>query len=231
MAEDSSSSDEDLSKFEEAVDIKLTQAFSSNNVSKTELDTSTKTSNEALPPSLRNPNDENNASKSKSYLTPQVTPEFQKFVAKKLEKTLDRYLDENISENTPIENSTENSSKKKKSKKFHQQSNGIKMFRNSAIRVEEFQEDTCDLDDKIRQHNRIDHKRNTSNYDEKEEMKKIKMVAIEPNVILNQSETKAWSKNVKGDVIRVEKTSEDNVFSVKQRGYVPPEQWTGRILS
>ncbi|KAL1461568.1 hypothetical protein WDU94_013451 [Cyamophila willieti] len=230
MSEDSSS-DEDLSKFEEAVDIKLTQAFSNQIPNKTELDTTTTATDKALPPSLRNPNDGNNFSNSKNYLTPQVTPEFQKFVAKKLEKTLDRYLNENVAENTPMDVSTEKSSKKKKSKKSHQLSNGIKMFRTSAIQVVEFQEETCELDDKIREHNRTDHKRNASNYDEKEEMKKVKMVAIEPDNILNQSETKAWSKNVKGEVICVEKTIEDTVFRIKQRGYVPPDKWTGRILS
>lgn len=118
---------------------------------------------------------------------------------------------------------------KKKSKKSNQ-CTGIKLFKSSSEIVIEFKNETDDVDNRVRKHNRLDCKRNIYEYDEKEEMKKIKMVVVEPDVVLSGSETKAWSKQVKGDILRVGKTKIRNEYSIKHDGYIPPENWTGRMI-
>ncbi|XP_008482426.1 uncharacterized protein LOC103519088 [Diaphorina citri] len=225
---DDSSSDEDVSKFQEAVDIKLTEAFSKNTPSANNHDSWEAAKNDL--PSLRRTKEEDNF--SSNHLSIQVTPEFQKFVAKKLETSLDRYLNEYLSENSETEKDHVNSNKKLK--KASKSTSGIKLFKSSSDLIGEFKEDTHDTDEKIRKHNqtnKINKKRNGHDYNEKEEMKKFKAVVVEPDVILSRSETQAWSKQVKGEVIKVERTNANNkVYSIKHEGYIPPESWNGRIV-
>lgn len=220
MSEDSSS-EEDVSKFQEAVDEKLTLAFTTND---TEITEKGFPGNKVSLPSLRNTKDDDKF--FSDHRSIQVTPEFQKFVAKKLESALERFLDG--SESNTIEKKSLKTKRKKRNKVS--MNSGIKLFKSSADVLKEFQGDISEGENGTKV---ITKKKTGTNsikiYNETEELEKARTVAVDPDVVLNGKDTAAWSTDVKGEVITVKKTSNYNEFHIEQNGYIPPEAWSGRI--
>lgn len=140
---------------------------------------------------------------------------------------LSRYLTESSS--VTYSNEQFNAKSKKKMKIFSEDS-GIKLFKTSADPIRSFIEDSCVYDNIIQENNKNIMKRKNNHYNEKKELEKIKAVVVDSDFILNGKELKTWSKDVRGEVIKVKTTSEKNVFSIEPECYIPPEAWTGRIM-
>lgn len=138
---------------------------------------------------------------------------------------LPSYLNE--SEADTVQTELVKSKSRKQTKHFSQ--SGIKLFKASTDLIKEFQHD-CDSGNGTEENNRKKTRMKLNNkYNEIENVEKAKAVAVDSNSILSGKEVDTWSKDVKGEVIRVKKTSNPNTFSIERNGYVSPEVWSGRI--
>uniref|UniRef100_A0A1B6FF67 Protein CUSTOS n=1 Tax=Cuerna arida TaxID=1464854 RepID=A0A1B6FF67_9HEMI len=196
--DDETSSDEDRSKFLQAVDKQfVNDDWYSSKISTTD---NLESKVETLPPSLRNT--DNEQCDQSTVLGLNVTPEFQKHVAKHLSILIDKQLKE-VEPKKPRYEKKLNKKKKK----------GVRLLHSSLSFL-----DVEDPEDFSAVHNAKRRFRSEAEVDSEEESARVRETAVSADWVVNGEATKGWVKSTKGEVIAgVHKNSEVNGKSKKKK--------------
>uniref|UniRef100_A0A1B6JJH1 Protein CUSTOS n=1 Tax=Homalodisca liturata TaxID=320908 RepID=A0A1B6JJH1_9HEMI len=179
--DDDTSSDEDRSKFLQAVDKQfINDDWYSRKTSTTD---NLESKAETLPPSLRNT--DNEQYDQSTVIGLKVTPEFQNYVAKHLSILIDKQLKE-VELTKPKREKKLNKKKKK----------GVRLLHSSSSFL-----DAEDPEDYSVVHNAKRRFRPEVEVDSDEESARVRETAVSADWVVNGEATKGWVKITKGEMI------------------------------